>query len=73
MILCIGRGFGSGGHEIGEKLAKCMGLLFYDHELVESAMGRSMLDMEQLKKADERRANPFLHNVHYNMEEQEHA
>ncbi len=71
MTICIGREFGSGGHEIAEKLAKRMGMGFYDQELVESAMERSMLSMEKLQKADERRTNPFLHDVHYNMEDRE--
>ena len=71
MPICIGREFGSGGHEIAEKLAKRMGMGFYDQELVESAMERSMLSMEKLQKADERRTNPFLHDVHYNMEDRE--
>ena len=60
MIICIGREFGSGGHEIGAKLAERLGMRFYDQELVERAMGRSMLSMEKLQEADERRANPFL-------------
>ena len=33
LIIAIGRQFGSGGHEIGEKLAKKLGK-FYDKELI---------------------------------------
>ena len=31
-IICIGREYGSGGHEIGELLAKRTGYAFYDKE-----------------------------------------
>ena len=34
LIITIGRQFGSGGHEIGEKLAKKLGIKFYDKELI---------------------------------------
>ena len=37
MIICIGREFGSGGHEIGKKLAENLKLSVYDHELLENA------------------------------------
>ena len=33
-IICIGREFGSGGHEIGLKLAEALGIPFYDKLLV---------------------------------------
>ena len=32
VIVTIGRQFGSGGHEIGEKLAKKLGVKFYDKD-----------------------------------------
>ena len=34
-IITISRQFGSGGHEIGVKLAKRLGVKFYDKELVD--------------------------------------
>ena len=34
LIIAIGRQFGSGGHEIGEKLANKLGIKFYDKELI---------------------------------------
>ena len=33
MIICIGREFGSGGHEIGRKVAEKLGLELYDRDL----------------------------------------
>ena len=40
-IITIGRQFGSGGREIGEKLAKELSIPFYDKELIALAGQRS--------------------------------
>lgn len=69
MIICIGREFGSGGHEIGKRLAENLKLSFYDHELLENAAVRSNIKYKELKKADEKRANSFLHTVLYDLDE----
>ena len=37
IILTIGRQFGSGGREIGQRLAKELGIGYYDKELKPSA------------------------------------
>ena len=71
MNICIGREFGSGGHEIGKRLSEKSGLLFYDHELVEAAIKRSNIEAETLKDADEERANPWIHKVLYQSEEKD--
>ena len=36
-IITIGRQYGSGGHEIGQKLAKELGIKCYDKELLDRA------------------------------------
>ena len=36
-IIAIGREFGSGGHEIGEKIAAELGINFYDREFLSKA------------------------------------
>ena len=36
-IITIGRQFGSGGHEIGERLSKALDIPLYDRDLVEMA------------------------------------
>lgn len=69
MIICIGREFGSGGHEIGKKLAENLKLSFYDHELIENATARSNIEYKELKKADEKKANFLLHTSLYNSDE----
>ena len=54
MILTIGRQFGSGGREIGMKLAKVLGIGYYDKELIAVAARESGLCTEVFEKADER-------------------
>ena len=54
IILTIGRQFGSGGREIGQKLAKALGIAYYDKELMAVAAKESGLCEEVFEKADER-------------------
>lgn len=65
MIICIGREFGSGGHEIGKLLAEAMDIPFYDRQLVDMAIKHNGAIAEAMEKADERKANAFLHSVWY--------
>ena len=60
-IVAIGREFGSGGHEIGEILAKRLGVKFYDRNLLDH-MGdeKELNDIEELKKYDEKAKKPLL-------------
>ena len=55
MIICIGREFGSGGHEIGRILAKKLGLELYDRDLIDKAAEKIVaMPKEVLEKADEK-------------------
>ena len=65
MIICIGREFGSGGHEIGKRLSDEMEIPFYDKHLVDEAIERSGLISGIMEEADEMKANSFLHSVWY--------
>lgn len=38
-VIVIGRQYGSGGHDIGEALAKRLGFAFYDNEIIQMAAG----------------------------------
>ncbi len=62
-IITIGRQFGSGGHEIGEKLAAHYGIKYYDKELLTRAAKESGFCEEMLKDHDERPTNSFLYNL----------
>lgn len=52
-IICIGREYGSGGREIGEKLATELGIPCYDKLLIKKAALESGLSEEWIAKADE--------------------
>ena len=62
-ILTIGRQYGSGGHEIGEQLAKACGISFYDTALIDLAADYGNIDSDQLKQADEKRPGSLLYTV----------
>lgn len=62
-IVTIGRQFGSGGREIGEKLAAKLGVPFYDRELLTRAAKESGFCEEMIETHDERPTNSFLYNL----------
>ncbi|MCM1252633.1 MAG: cytidylate kinase-like family protein [Clostridium sp.] len=62
-IITIGRQFGSGGREIGEKLAAHFGIKYYDKELLTRAAKESGFCEEMMHTHDERPTNSFLYNL----------
>lgn len=60
IIITIGRQFGSGGHEIGNKLATRLDIPLYDHNLVRIAARELHLDDNVAKEADETILGKFL-------------
>ena len=62
-VITIGRQFGSGGHEIGELLAKEMNIPFYDKDLLTRAAKESGFCEEIVQMHDERPTNSFLYNL----------
>ncbi len=60
IIVNIGRQLGSGGREIGEKLAARLGIDFYDKELIRLAAEESGLQKVFFEKADERASQSVL-------------
>lgn len=59
-VINIGRQLGSGGKEIGERLAKRLGISFYDKELINLASKESGLCKEFFEKADEKPSQPII-------------
>ena len=59
-VINIGRQLGSGGKEIGEKLAVRLGINFYDKELINLASEESGLCKEFFEKADEKASQGIL-------------
>lgn len=63
LIITIARQYGSGGREIGEKVAKLLGIPLYDKELIKESASRGELDEDILGKADESAANSLLYTL----------
>ncbi len=62
-IITIGRQCGSGGHEIGKKLAAKLGIPFYDRELLRLAAEQSGIAPENFEMYDEVPTNSFLYSL----------
>ena len=62
-IITIGRQCGSGGHEIGKKLAERLGVTFYDKELLKLAAQESGLAPENFEMYDEVPTNSLLYSL----------
>ena len=61
-IITIGRQFGSGGREIGKRLAEKLNIPLYDRELIEKAADKLNLEVKDLRAADEK----LIHNIIFN-------
>lgn len=57
LIISVGREFGSGGHEIAERLAKHYGIQLLDHNLLDEIATEKSLDVKPLKELDEKHKN----------------
>lgn len=66
-IVTISRTYGSGGREVGEKLARELGISFYDKNLLLEMSERTGISPEGLKNADEklldRLADPYAAGI----------
>ena len=62
-IITIGRQAGSGGREIGEKLAAALGVKCYDKELLERAAKDSGFCEEIFENHDEKPTKSFLYSL----------
>ena len=62
-IITIARQYGSGGHDIGEKLAEELKIPFYDKELLERAAKDSGFCQEIFENYDEKPTNSFLYSL----------
>ena len=62
-IYTIGREFGSLGKQVGQDLAKRLGIKFYDRELLQQAAKESGLCEEIFESHDEKPTNSFLYSL----------
>ena len=63
IVVTIGRQAGSGGKEIGEKLAAALGIKCYDRELLERAAKESGLCEAIFENHDEKPTRSFLYSL----------
>lgn len=63
VIYAIDRQYGSGGHEIGEKLAKELNIPFYDNQLIALAAEKAGISKDVFEEVDERPTNSFLYSL----------
>lgn len=62
-IITIGRQFGSGGREIGQRIAEHYNIPCYDKELLARVAKESGFCEEMIRNHDERPTNSFLYNL----------
>lgn len=62
-IYTIGREFGSGGKEVGDKLAERLGIALYDKELLQRAAKESGFCEEIFENHDEKPTSSFLYSL----------
>ncbi len=63
IAITIARQYGSGGREIGERVAAKLNIKHYDEELITMAASEGNLDSEVATKADESAANSLLYTL----------
>lgn len=63
VIITIARQYGSGGREIGERVAEILGIPIYDKEIITHAAEKGNLNEEVLRSADESATNSLLYTL----------
>ena len=66
-VITISRQFGSGGREIGQKLAQRLNIDFYDKELLSLAAKESGIDPSAFENIDEHATNSLLYGLSLGM------
>ena len=62
-IITIGRQYGSGGRQVGQKLAKELGIPYYDKEILKVAAQESGFCEELFENFDEKPTTSFLYSL----------
>lgn len=63
LVITIGRQYGSGGRIVGTKLAKELGINFYDNEILKMTAEKSAVGERYFRLADERAGNNLLRRI----------
>lgn len=64
LVITISREYGSGGHEIGKRVAEKLGLSFYDKELIDLTTKRSGFTHEYIQKNEQKLTNSLLFELY---------
>ena len=68
MVICIGREFASGGHDVGYKLAELLGIPYYDKKILDDMEGLGM-NRELIERADENVAKGLFRTPYFGIKE----
>lgn len=63
IVIAIGREFGSGGLEIGAKLAQALGVTFYDQQLTDMGIAESGLSPEFVAAHEQNMSNAVVYDL----------
>lgn len=65
MIITISRDVGAGGHTVGQRVAKELGIEFYDRDIINAAVKESGMDAEEVAQIEEEinRTDLFLRMI----------
>lgn len=63
-VIAIEREYASGGQEIGEKIAKRLGIPCYGHEILKMAAEENGVNIEFLEDLEEKATSSILYSVH---------
>ncbi|MCB6365561.1 cytidylate kinase-like family protein [Intestinibacillus massiliensis] len=63
MIITISREYGTGGREVGKKLAERLGIAYYDREIIARAAKKTGFSEELFDQLDKRATNSFLYSL----------
>ncbi|MDF7806579.1 cytidylate kinase family protein [Pontiellaceae bacterium B12219] len=64
IVITIAREFGSGGHEIGQRVAEKLGIAFYDSRLIELTAAESGFTPEYVKENEQKLAHRLLYELY---------
>ncbi len=53
MVITISRDVGAGGHTVGQRVARELGIEFYDRDIIQAAVKESGMDPEDVERAEE--------------------
>ena len=67
-VITVSREFGSGGRELGVKLAEALGIPFYDKELIDIAAQKENIPFDILAKVDEKKGSQWRFPIEHELQ-----